>query len=535
MRQTPTRREKPAFSSCASCPVAASRRCGDLVTSVTEFHSDEILRQHQVHPILKEIWRTEVVALKVSAERGSSVLTELRSAMRGQVVAPEDQTYDAARQIWNGAVDHRPALLAICENVDDVQAAVHAARKYRLPLSVLGGGYDWAGRSVRHQGLVIDLSAMKQVVVDAQAQTATVQGGATAGDVVAAAAPHGLTAVVGTIGKIGMAGFTLAGGYGPLSSRFGLGLDNLIGVELVLADGRRIKADASENVDLSWALRGGGGNLGVVTSMHVRLHPVREVLAGKILFPWSDARPVLSGYAKAMASAPDELAVTAAIVSGPDGSPAVLLAPYWSGDMAQGQEIIAGLQRLGSPLMGGVGPMACADVFGLFEPNAPSGRRYAQQTRWLRDITPETITDLIEIGSSKTSTFSLVAVQSFHGAASRVPLQATAFGLRRKHFLASIVAAWDATGEDDDAKHRQWARDVSQKLASSALPGGYPNLLGPDEHAQIDAAYGGNINRLLDVKRRFDPENVFTATPLPVAAHDDVRPDAQSRAISGAD
>jgi FAD/FMN-containing dehydrogenase len=453
--------------------------------------------------------------LNVTVEYQSSVLNELRSTMRGRVIASDDQTYDAARRIWNGAVDHRPALIAICETADDVQAAVRAARKYRLPLSVRGGGYDWAGRSVRNQGLVIDLSTMKQVIVDAQAQTATAEGGATAGDMVAAAAPHGLTAVVGTLGKIGMAGFTLAGGYGPLSSRFGLALDNLIGAELILADGRRVKADASENVDLFWALRGGGGNFGVVTSMQVRLHPVREVLAGKILFPWSDARSVLSGYAKAMASAPDELAVTAGVLSAPDGGPAVFMAPYWSGDMARGQEIIAGLQRLGSPLMAAVGPMACGDVFGLFEASAPSGRHYAQQTRWLPEITPETITDLIAVGSSKTSPFSLVAVQSFHGAPSRVSLRDTAFGIRRKHFLASIVAAWDATDEDDGAKHRRWAQEVSQKLASSALPGGYPNLLGPDEHAQIATAYGSNADRLRDVKRRFDPENVFAATPLP--------------------
>jgi len=454
--------------------------------------------------------------LNVLSQQLSVVLSDLRSSMRGQVISPEDQTYDVARKIWNGAVDHRPALIAVCETVDDVQIAVGAAHLYHLPLSVLGGGYDWAGRSVRSQGLVIDLSAMRQVFVDSEAQTAMVQGGASAADVVAAATPYGLTAVVGAIGKIGMAGFTLAGGYGPLSPQFGLGLDNLIGAEMVLADGRQVKVDSSENADLFWAIRGGGGNFGVVTSMHVRLHPVREVLAGKIIFPESDVRSVLCGYAEVMGSAPDALAVTAAIVSGPAGKPAIVLAPHWSGDMAQGQKIIDKLQRLGSPLMASINRMPSGEVFGLFEPSAPSGRHYVQQTRWLPEITPETIIDLVEIGRNKTSPFSLVGMQSFHGAPSRIPLPATAFGVRRRHFLASIVAAWDATTEESSDKHRNWARVGSQKLASSALPGGYPNLLGPDEHAQIAAAYGSNTDRLRDLKHRFDPENVFAATPLPI-------------------
>jgi FAD/FMN-containing dehydrogenase len=300
-------------------------------------------------------------------------VNDLRSAMRGHVVSPEDDLYDTARRIWNGAVDHRPLLIALCETIDDVQLVVRTGHKYGLPLSVLGGGYDWAGRSMREQGLVIDLSAMRQVTVDAKENIALVQGGATAEDVVTAAAQYGLTAVVGAIGKIGMVGFALGGGYGPLAQRFGLGLDNLVGAELVLVNGELAKADASENPDLFWALRGGGGNFGVVTSMQVRLHPVREMLAGKILFPWSDARSVLVGYADLMASAPDELAITAAVVSGPDGNPAVALAPHWSGDMAQGHELIAGLQQLGSPIMASVGIMPCDRVEQLSddEPNLP--------------------------------------------------------------------------------------------------------------------------------------------------------------------
>jgi berberine-like enzyme len=248
--------------------------------------------------------------------------------------------------------------------------------------------------------------------------------------------------------------------------------------------------------------------------MRIRLHPVSEVLTGKLLFPWSDARSVFSGYAKVMASAPDELSVTVGVASMPNGAPVVLMAPFWSGNIEQGQEVITGLQSLGSLLMAGVRPMTCSEIFTLFEASAPSGRYYFQQTRWLPEITAATITSLIEAGNSNTSPFSLVAVQSFHGAPSRIALQDTAFGLRQKHFMAGIVAAWEPADQDNASKHRQWAQDVSQSLASSALPGGYPNLLGPEGHAQIDAAYGSNTDRLRDIKRRFDPENIFAATPF---------------------
>jgi FAD/FMN-containing dehydrogenase len=190
--------------------------------------------------------------LSISSKVEANTLKELRSTIQGTVVAPEDEVYDAARHIWNGAVDHYPALVAICETVNDVQAVIRATGRYHLPVSVRGGGYDWAGRSVRNHGMVIDLSSMKHVSVDAKSQTAMVQGGATAEDVVSAAAPHGLTAVVGTLGKIGMAGLTLAGGYGPLSTRFGLALDNLIAAELILADGRMVRASSSENTELFW-------------------------------------------------------------------------------------------------------------------------------------------------------------------------------------------------------------------------------------------------------------------------------------------
>jgi hypothetical protein len=429
----------------------------------------------------------------------------------------DNDVYARARRLWNGAVDHYPALFAMCESVDDVQAAVRAARAHDLPLSVRGGGHDWAGRALRHSGLVIDLSEMRRVSVDPRLQVATVEGGVRATNVIAAAAPYGLVAVTGTVGAVGMAGLTLGGGYGPLSSRYGLALDNLLGAEIVLADGQRTAADASENSDLLWALRGGGGNFGVVTSMRIRLHPLRELLTGLILFPWSEAVTVLRGYADAVASAPDELSVMAGVLSGPDGKPALFLAPTWSGEPVQGEQVIAGLKRLGTAMLAQIGPMTCGDMLGMFDAHVVNGRHYAIQTRWLAELTPDVVESLVAAGDSTTSPFSAIALHHFQGAAARVSADATAFGLRDKHFLLEIIAAWEPASEDEANIHRRWARNLCQTLAPAALPGGYANLLGPNEHDQIASAFGGNITRLRALKRRFDPDNVFSSAIPPKA------------------
>jgi FAD/FMN-containing dehydrogenase len=368
---------------------------------------------------------------------------------------------------------------------------------------------------VRHQGLVVDLSEMRQVEVDSRGQVATVAGGATAGDLIAAAAPHGLVAVTGSVGAVGMAGLTLAGGYGLLSPRYGLALDNLIGAELVLADGRLVTADDSENDELFWALRGGGGNFGVVTSMRIRLHPLRSLLAGLILFPWPQAESVLRGYAEAVASAPDELGVMAGVLSGPDGDPDLFLAPAWIGDPVQGEPVVARLSRLGTPLLVQIAPMTYTDVLGMFDAHAVNGRHYAVPTRWLSELAPQVISSLVKAGGTRTSPFTAILLYHFHGAATRIPADATAFGLRREHFLVEMIAAWEPGAEDDGARHWRWAQDLSWALAPMALPGGHPNLLGPDDRDQIALAYGANTARLKDLKRRFDPDSVFSATPLP--------------------
>jgi FAD/FMN-containing dehydrogenase len=452
----------------------------------------------------------------MSAKSAIAAAQELRAVMHGKVALPGDKAYASSRRIWNGAVDHRPALFALCEKAQDVQAAVYVARSYSLPLSVRGGGHDWAGRAICHNGLVIDLSQMRKVTVDAAAKVAMVAGGATAADVSATISQHGLAAVTGNVGAVGMAGLLLGGGYGPLTTRFGLALDNLLSAEIVLADGRLVTADASQNTDLFWALRGGGGNFGVVTSMCLRLHPVGELLAGIILFPWSEAESVLRGHAEVMSSAPDELSVLAGLLPAPDGSTVAFIGPIWSGEPAQGQKIMARLQRLGTPIQTQISPMSYSDLIGLYDAQVVNGRFYALKTHWLADLTPDVISTVAATGAARTSPLSFIALHHFHGVGTQVAPDATAFGLRREHFLMEIVAAWDPSGNEDGAVHRQWVCDLSSAIAPLALPGGYPNFLTPDNREQLGSAYGGNASRLRDLKRRYDPENVFSSTiPLP--------------------
>jgi hypothetical protein len=450
-----------------------------------------------------------------SAQFALAAAHDLRAAMQGKVLLPDDDAYASSRRIWNGAVRHRPALFALCGTAEDVQAAVRVARRHGLPLSVRGGGHDWAGRALCHDGLVLDLSPMRQVKVDARAKVATVAGGATAADVSAVATRHGLAAVTGNVGAVGMAGF-LGGGYGPLTTRFGLALDNLLGADVVLADGRFVTADASQNADLFWALRGGGGNFGVVTSMRIRLHPVGELLGGIMLFPWSEAQSVLRGHAEILSSAPDELSALAGLIPMPDGSPAAFIGPIWSGEAAQGQEIMDRFQSFGTPILTQIGPMSYTDLLGLYDTQVVDGRHYALQTRWLARLSPDIISAVVAAGAARTSPLSFIALHHFHGPGTQVAPDATAFGLRREHFLMEIVAAWDPSGKEDGAVHRQWVSDLSSILAPLSLPGGYPNFLTRDDRVQLGSAYGSNASRLRDLKRRYDPDNVFSSTiPLP--------------------
>jgi hypothetical protein len=358
---------------------------------------------------------------------------------------------------------------------------------------------------------------MRQVIVDRSSRTATVSGGAKVKDVAAAAAAHGLVTTLGNCGEVGMGGFTLGGGYGPLNGQCGLALDNLLGAEVVLADGRCVATGPEEEPDLFWAIRGGGGNFGVVTSMRIRLHEARHMLGGSIVYPWSEAETVLSRYAAFAANMPDELGMTVIMTSGPDGQPAITLVPLWNGDKSQGERVMEHLQKLGKPQLAQIGPLTYTELLAPIDARLAelAGWRWEIRTRSLPALTPGAIDAIINAVACRTSPPSAVAFHHFHGAAARVPADATAFGLRQEHLMVEIIACWEPAGSNG-ATQRQWARNLQKGLAPFALPGGYPNLLGPDDREQAAAAYGGNAARLCALKRRFDPDRVFaSAIPLP--------------------
>jgi FAD/FMN-containing dehydrogenase len=335
--------------------------------------------------------------------------------------------------------------------------------------------------------------------------------------VAAAADAHGLVAALGACGEVGVAGLTLGGGYGPLSGLYGLAADNLLSAEVVLADGRRVPTGPDEEPELYWALRGGGGNFGVVISMQIQLHEQRHMLAGSIIYSWSEAESVLRRYAATAATMPDELGVLVAMASGPDGQPVVTLMPLWNGDQQQGERIINDFLSFSTPQLAQVGPMTYSEVLAPFDAwlAATDGCHWEMRTRSLPALTPGAINAIITAVASKTSPQSAVYWHHLHGVATRIPAEELAFGLRQEHFMLEIVAGWEPDGSNG-AAHRQWARDLWESLAPFALPGGYANQLAPHDREQARDAYGGNGARLKALKRRFDPDGVFaSAIPLP--------------------
>ncbi|MGK5683407.1 FAD-binding oxidoreductase [Actinoplanes sp. URMC 104] len=434
----------------------------------------------------------------------------LRPRLGERLVTPERAEYAAASRVWNAAVTRRPAVVARCADAAEVSAVVQAARDAALPLSVRAGGHDWAGRAVRDGGVVVDLTGMRGVSVDPATRTATVQGGALSSDLVEAAAPHGLAASTGLVGSVGLAGLTTAGGYGPLIGRYGLAADNLLGADVVLADGTLAVAGPDADADLWWALRGGGANFGVLTALRFRLHEVPAVLAGILMFPLAEGRRVLTGYAEIVADAPDELTVLTGFLPGP-GGPLAFLCPFWCGaDPADGEPHVARLRSLGHPVVDQVAPMPYAAALHMFDAGIVEGNHYLLRSRWLPAVSPPAADALAGAAAGMSSPFSTLVVNRFHGAATRVAPEATAFAQRAPHQAVEVIAAWPGGPPDE---HRAWADAVVAALDPVSLPGGYPNLLGPDDDARARESFGANLERLVALKRRYDPGTVFSAIP----------------------
>jgi hypothetical protein len=447
-------------------------------------------------------------------ERERAKIDELRKKLQGNILLPNDDEFLKAKEIWNGSVKYQPALIVLPETVEDVQAAVIYARENNTAISVLGGGHDWAGRALNQDGMVISLRRLKNIKIDQTGMTAIVEGGITAAELIAAIDSFDMVAVTGTIGAVGFAGLTLGGGYGPLSPTYGLAIDNLLGAEIVLANGDVITANAQNNPDIFWAIKGGGGNFGIVTSMKIQLHAAKPILAGLILYPWSEATNILKRYSDLMQTAPDELAMLAGVIPATDGSPVLFLAPTWYGDLQTGEQIIASVQKMGTPIMSQIAPMRYKDLLALFDAHVVNGRHCAIQTRWLPQISDHAVSEIVNAATKRTSVLSMINIHHFHGASTRVDLSDTAFGIRTPHFMLEIIAVWEPEEEANAHSHKQWARDLSNSIIEDALPGGYANLLGPDEVKQIRHAHGQNLERLQQIKRLTDAENVFKGIPI---------------------
>ena len=441
-----------------------------------------------------------------------AVVDEFRAGLRGRLLRPGDDGYDEARRLWNGMFDRRPALIARCAGTADVVRAVNFGREHRLPVAVRGGGHSFPGHSVCDGGLVIDLSPMKGIRVDPVARTARAEAGVRWIDFDHETQAFGLATTGGTVSDTGIAGLTLGGGLGWLSSKHGLTVDNLISADVVLADGRFVTASATEQADLFWGLRGGSGNFGIVTSFEFQLHAVGPtVMGGMVAYPLRNAKEVLRFYREFDRAAPDELTTYAAFVTPPGGETIVAVFCCYSGPVDKAEEVVRPLKLFGPPAQDQLGPMPYVTVQRLFDEGFPTGSYYYTKGDFLADLTDAAIDVFAEYAATKPSPLSGVLVQTVRGAAGRVASDAMAFAHRKLPYAPVIVSQWLETA--DAEKNVTWARDFGRALQAFAGGGVYVNDLGYDDADRVRTAYGANYERLAALKKQYDPDNLFRLNP----------------------
>lgn len=428
------------------------------------------------------------------------------TALGGMVIRRGDPEYDQARHVWNGMVDRSPAIIAKCASTADVVSAVNFARENGLVLAVRGGGHNAAGLALCDDGLVIDLSPMRAVSVDAERRIARVQGGALWGDLDAATHPHGLATTGGVISTTGVGGLTLGGGLGWLMRSHGLACDNVVAVEIVTADGQVRRASATENSDLFWGVRGGGGNFGVVTSFEFQLHPVRTVYGGMLVYPAARAPEVLRRYRDLAMNATDALTIFAGLMTSPDGIPITAVLVGFNGRSAAGEAAIRPLRDMG-PVADQVVEMPYPALQSMLDPGFPSGLQVYWRSDFLKGLPDEAIDMLCDRFASITSPLSALLIEQFGGAVARVPADETAFAQRDALFNLAVIARW--TDPSTAASHIDWARQSSEAAAPFASGGVYVNYLGSEGGERVRAAYGAKYDRLVAVKTKYDPTNLF--------------------------
>lgn len=440
----------------------------------------------------------------------SSSTDTLSERMRGDLISKGHPAYDEARRVWNGNIDRHPAMIARCLGVADVMASVAFARKHDLLVAIRGGGHNVAGYGTCDGGLVIDLSRMKGMRVDPAQSTAEAQAGVLWGEFDIETQAFGLATTGGVVSNTGIAGLTLGGGLGWLMGKHGLTIDNLLSVDLVTAEGTFLTASADDHVELFWALRGGGGNFGVATSFRYRLHPVGPaVLGGMVVHPMARAGEVLRFYREFSADLPDEAEAYAALITSPEGEPIAVLLLGYNGPIGEGEKVLAPARAFGEPVADTVQPMSYAVRNTIIdEPNATHGINRYWKSGFTEAISDDLINLVVAAASDFRSPLSGVLFYRVHGAATRVPTEATAFGLRQAQWDFDVVSQWTDDGETD--AQIAWTRNVWSGIEPHISRRAYVNhLAGDDKPEKVRASFGANYDRLAELKRKYDPTNLF--------------------------
>jgi FAD/FMN-containing dehydrogenase len=436
-------------------------------------------------------------------------ITEFRSTLRGDLIMNDHAAYERAREVWNGNIDRRPALIARCAGVADVQRAVIFARTHSLRLSIRDGGHSAPGYGTNDGGLVIDLSTMKGIRVDPEARLVRAQGGVIWRELDHETQAFGLATTGGTVSNTGIVGLTLGGGLGWLMGKHGLAIDNLISADVVTADGQFRKASAADHPDLFWAIRGGGGNFGVVTSVKYRLHEVPQVLGGLVLYPLDQARDMLRFYRDFCATLPDEAEAYAALLTAPQGMPVGAIILGYNGPIPDGEKILAPARQFGKPIADLVGPMPyTARQMILDEPNAVQGLQRYWRSAMTEAVSDELIDLLVDGASKFSSPLSAIIFFYMHGASVRVSPTDTSFAARRAQWDFDLIGQWANMAES--ASHIAWVKSFWDKLEPH-LPGrAYVNHLASDDRPEkVRLSFGQNYERLRLLKRVYDPTNLF--------------------------
>jgi FAD/FMN-containing dehydrogenase len=441
----------------------------------------------------------------------------LQRVLHGQILTPGDAEYDRARQIWNAMIDRRPSVIVRCADASDVSHVVAFSREQGLDLAIRGGGHNIAGSALCDGGLVLDMSRLTEIVVDPERQRAHVQPGATLAQVDTATQAHGLATPLGINSTTGIAGLTLGGGFGWLTRKYGMTIDNLESADVITADGNELQVDDRHHSDLFWAIRGGGGNFGVVTRFTFALHPVGpDIVAGLLVFPFEQASRVLRGYREYMASAPEELNVWVVLRKAPPlpflpdavhGKEVVVLAAFYCGEVDDATPHVHALGRLGDAHGAHVGAQKYAAWQQAFDPLLTSGARNYWKSHNFSELSDDAIDCLTSYAGRLPSAESEIFVGLIAGAANRIAVEAMAYAHRDARFVLNVHTRWRSPAEDDACI--AWARQFFKASAPFASSGAYVNFMTEEEGHRVSDAYGSNYERLVDLKRKYDPQNLF--------------------------